>query len=134
MSSEEWKGTGNCRNCRRAAYCHKRCGANKRRIRTITELSLLGAAGKKQLQNAARHAHDAKERLAKLREKNGEDVSEDAVDTMFERCKKLAMGSKYSVAQIVGGIEGMVCITGDSTEDVLRKIEEEYRSASADGY
>lgn len=134
MSSEEWKGTGNCRNCRRAAYCHKRCGANKRRIRTITELSLLGAAGKMQLQNAVKYAHDAKERLAKLREKNGEDVSTEAVDTVFERCKKLAMGSKYSVTQIVGGIESMVYITGDSTEDVLRKIEEEYRSASADGY
>lgn len=134
MSLEAWKDTGNCRECRRAAYCHKRCGANKRRIRTITELSLLGAAGKMQLQNAVKYAHDAKERLAKLREKNGEDVSTEAVDTVFERCKKLAMGSKYSVAQIVGGIESMVYITGDSTEDVLRKIEEEYRSASADGY
>lgn len=97
-------------------------------------MSLLGAAGKMQLQNAVKYAHDAKERLAKLREKNGEDVSTEAVDTVFERCKKLAMGSKYSVAQIVGGIESMVYITGDSTEDVLRKIEEEYRSASADGY
>ena len=28
---DQWKTAGNCRFCRRACYCKKRCSANKRR-------------------------------------------------------------------------------------------------------
>ncbi len=125
MSMEAWKGTGNCKDCRRVKYCRKQCTANKKRERKIVELSARSAIGKVMLQNGARYAEEAKTRLANLRKDNNEDASAEAVDVAFERCKTLAEHSRYSVAQIVGGVAGMVLTTGDSTDEVLRKMESE---------
>lgn len=134
MSTEAWKDTGNCKDCRRVKYCRKQCTANKKRERKIIELSMRSAIGKVMLQNGARYAVEAKARLANLRKDNNEDASAEAVDVAFERCKTLAEHSKYSVAQIVGGVAGMVLSTGDSTDEVLRKMESEYEAVAQKGY
>lgn len=123
MAYEAWKDTGNCKQCRRAKYCHTQCTANKRRMRKILELSMRSAIGKVMIQNGARYAEEAKVMLANVRKECGEDASTEAVEAMFERCKVLAEHSRYSVAQIIGSIANMVRVTGDSTEEVLNKIE-----------
>lgn len=130
MAFEAWKNTGNCKDCRRAKYCRTQCTANKKRMRKIMELSMRAAIGKVMIQNGAKYAEEAKARLAALRENNGEDTSQEAVDAAFERCKKLAEHSRYTVAQIVGGVDGMVRSTGDSTEEVLNKIEADLQNAA----
>lgn len=133
MSAEAWKNTGNCKDCRRAKYCRTQCTANKKRVRKIMELSMRAAIGKVMIQNGARYAEEAKARLAALRERNGEDASQEAVDAAFDRCKKLAEHSRYSVAQIIGSIAYMVRATGDSTEEVLNKIESNLHNGTAQG-
>ena len=44
MSSEAWKDTGNCAECRRKDYCRKTCSANKRRMEQIIETHFVRSA------------------------------------------------------------------------------------------
>lgn len=134
MSTEAWKDNGNCKDCRRAKYCRKPCTANKRRMQKILELSMRTAIGKVMIQNGARYAEEARNQLESLRRANNEDASAEAIDAAFERCKVLAAHSKYTVAQIVGGVGGMARSTGDSTDEVLEKMEAEYKVAAQKGY
>lgn len=134
MSTEAWRDTGNCKDCRRVKYCRTQCTANKKRMHKIIELSMRSAIGKVMLKNGARYAEEAKARLANLRKVNSEDISAETVDAAFERCKTLAEHSKYTVAQIVGGVAGMVMSTGDSTDEVLRKLESEYEAVAQKGH
>lgn len=133
MAFEAWKDTGNCKQCRRAKYCHTQCTANKKRMRKILELSARLAIGKVMIQNGARYAEEAKVMLETVRKDCGEDASTEAVKAIFERCKILAEHSRYSVAQIIGGIAYMVRATGDSTEEVLNKIESNLHNGTAQG-
>lgn len=131
MSTEAWKDTGNCKHCRRVKYCHTQCTANKKRMRKIIELSMRSAIGKVMIQNGARYAEEAKAMLARMRKEGGEDASQEAVDAAFERCKILAEHSRYTVAQVIGSIANMVRVTGDSTEEVLNKIEADLQNGTA---
>ena len=133
MAFEAWKDTGNCKQCRRAKYCHTQCTANKKRMRKILEISMRSAIGKVMIQNGARYAEEAKVMLATIRKDCGEDASTEAVEAIFERCKILAEHSRYSVAQIIGSIVNMVRVTGDSTEEVLNKIESNLHNGTAQG-
>ena len=133
MAFEAWKDTGYCKECRRVKYCKKQCTANKKRIRKIAELSLRSAIGKVMIQNGARYADEARERLATFRREIGEDDSQEAVDTIFERCKKLAEQSRYTVWQIIDNVIGKICKTGESMEDVLNKIETDFCNTERGG-
>ena len=44
MSSEAWKDTGNCAECRRKDYCRKTCSAIKRRMEQIIETHFVRSA------------------------------------------------------------------------------------------
>lgn len=133
MAFEAWKDTGYCKECRRVKYCKKQCTARKKRIRKIMELSLRSAIGKVMIQNGARYAEEARARLAINRKAIGEDDSQEAVDAIFERCKKMAEHSRYTVAQIIDDVIGRVRKTGDSMEAVLNKIEADFCNATRKG-
>ena len=133
MSTEAWKDTGYCKECRRVKYCKKQCTASKKRIRKIMELSLRSAIGKVMIQNGARYAEEARARLAIIRKAIGEDDSQEAIDAIFERCKKMAEHSRYTVAQIIDDVIGRVRKTGDSMDVVLNKIEADFCNATRKG-
>lgn len=44
MSSEAWKDTGDCAECRRKDYCKKTCSANKRRMEQIIKTHFIRSA------------------------------------------------------------------------------------------
>ncbi len=134
MSGEAWKDTGNCKECRRAKYCNKTCAANKKRMQRILEISARAVIGKMMIRNGNKDADEARSKLERLRRNNNEDCSAEAVDRVLERCRSLATHSKYTVSQIVNGVIGTAMSTGDSTDEVLRKMEDEYEAATLKGY
>ena len=43
--TEQWKGDGICKECRRQSYCKTQCSASKQRIKTITSLAIRSKLG-----------------------------------------------------------------------------------------
>lgn len=134
MSTEAWKDSGNCKECRRAKYCNKPCSANKKRLQKILEISARAAIGKMMIRNGHKDAEEARSKLEVIRRNNNEDCSTEAIDALFERCRLLATHSKYTISQIVNGVIGTAMSTGDSTDEVLRKMEDKYETATLKGY
>lgn len=134
MALEAWKNTGNCKECRRAKYCHTQCTANKKWFRKIAELSARSVIGKAMVKDGQMRADEAKKKLAEVRMCIGEDASKEAVDSVFERCKKLATQSRYTVSEIVGGVVSEASTKGKSTEEVLAELEAEYQAAVQKGF
>lgn len=44
MSSEAWKDTGDCAECRRKDYCRKTCSASKRSMERIVKMHFIHSA------------------------------------------------------------------------------------------
>lgn len=127
MGTEAWKDNGNCKDCRRTKYCKTPCTAYKKRIRKIMGFSMMAGVGKMMLIEGERKAQEAKAHLAKLRNGNGEDDSAEAIDAAFDRCKALAQQSKYTAAQIVESVIAYAISAGKSTDEVLAKLENEWK-------
>lgn len=39
--TDQWESAGDCKQCRKAKYCRKMCGANKRRLQAAVNSVLL---------------------------------------------------------------------------------------------
>lgn len=74
MSSEAWKDTGDCSECRRRKYCKSECKRSKLRLKELlrtTEIAVIG------------------------------ECSDQKVEAVYEQCRKLAMHSTFSVRAVV---------------------------------
>lgn len=101
MSTEAWKDTGDCRECRRRSYCKSPCRAKREASEREARQIVRSYMRANRIMPRMTDEEHMKNELRNTEMQIMGECPEERVDAVYNQCRDLAVHSTYSVFSIV---------------------------------
>lgn len=121
MSTEAWKDSGKCGECRRQKYCMKLCTAAKKQMANAIRTAIMNP-----IESMVRLERDAKKHLKNMLSLHNEEADDEAIDAAWKRCLHISQSSVFSLSQVILKLESEVMSGEKTVDEALYSLEARY--------